>query len=493
MMNSKTGKTAPPAHGKSDDTQKAVRGSYWTLFGYGGSQALRLIGNLVLARFLFPEAFGLMALVKVFMHGLQMFSDLGIGPSIIQNKGGLDPAFLRSAWTIQVLRGFALGIVTALLAYPVARFFAVNDPTALQLARILPAVGLTAVISGFASTSIFTLNRRMQIGRVTLMELIPQCVSLATMVLWAMGSPSVWALVAGGIAHSTVRMLLSHLWNRGPRDGFGWDRASVAALARFGRWVFLSTVVTFFATHLDRILLGRMLSLTELGLYSIGMTFARVATHTTSRLGAVVLFPLLARRRDDPPALIRAGIKARRSILWAGGAVCVAFAVFAPAFFGVLYTEAYAGAGVISRWLALYVWFHILQISMSRIPLALGAPRILFVSNCVTTAALVLAVFGYRIAGLPGFIVGMALADLCALTYLIFRLPAGRMAMVKQSVRGTLGAAAYAAPAIMLANAAAGAVWWMEVGVAAALAGAPCLAALWHVRRHTRTGGKENA
>lgn len=485
--------SAPRKTSRTDDTRKAVRGSYWTLFGYGGSQALRLLGNLMLARLLFPEAFGLMALVKVFMHGLQMFSDLGIGPSIIQNKGGLDPAFLRSAWTIQVLRGFALGIITALLAYPVARFFAVNDPDALQLARILPVVGLTSVISGFASTSIFTLNRRMQIGRVTLMELIPQCLSLATMALWAMWSPSVWALVAGGLTHSVVRMLLSHLWNRGPRDGWGWDRASVAALARFGRWVFLSTVVTFFATHLDRILLGRMLSLTELGLYSIGMTFARVATHTTSRLGSVVLFPLLAKRRDDPPALIRACIKARRSILWVGGAVCVAFAIFAPTFFRMLYTEAYAGAGIISRWLALYIWFHILQISMSRIPLALGAPRILFVSNCVTTAALVLAVFGYRIAGLPGFIVGMALADICAQGYLIFRLPAGRMAMVKQSVLGTLGAAAYAAPAIMLANAAVGAVWWIEVAAAGALAGAPCLAAFWRVRRHTQTGRKESA
>jgi O-antigen/teichoic acid export membrane protein len=482
----------PPRQGRTDDTQKAVRGSLWTLCGYGGSQVLRLTSNLILARFLFPEAFGLMALVKVFMHGLQMFSDLGIGPSIIQNKAGTQPAFLRAAWTIQVLRGLALGALTTLLAVPVSRFFAVNDPMAVQLAYLLPVVGITAVIGGFASTSVFTLNRKMQIGRVTMMELIPQAFSLTVMIVWAWIAPSVWALVAGGITHSLVRTLLSHLWNPGPRDRFGWDRHAAAELIRFGRWIFLSTVVTFLATHIDRILLGRMLSLAELGLYSIGMTFARVATHTTSRLSSVVLFPLLAKRRDDPHGMIRSCLKARFAVLAAGGAVCLAFAIFAPTFFGLLYTEAYAAAGPISRWLALYVWFHILLISMNRIPLALGTPHILFVSNCITTCAMSLAVIGYHFAQLPGFVVGMALADLLAHAYLINRLPTGRWAMLKQGTMGTVLALAYALPAFWLAERAAGTTWWQEVSVVGALSALPCVVAAGLVYRHVKMNRKGN-
>lgn len=490
MSDSVASDNLSPKRGRTDDTQKAVRGSLWTLFGYGGSQVLRLVSNLILARFLFPEAFGLMALVKVFMHGLQMFSDLGIGPGIIQNKAGTQPPFLRTGWTIQVLRGFALGAITALLAVPVARFFAANDPAAMQLVYILPVVGLTAVIGGFSSTSIFTLNRKMQIGRVTMMELIPQVGSLTIMIVWAWIAPSVWALVAGGIAHSTVRMLLSHMWNQGPRDRFGWDREAAGELIRFGRWIFLSTVVTFLATHIDRILLGRMLSLAELGLYSIGMTFARVATHTTSRLSSVVLFPLLAKRRDDPPGMIRSCLKARLAVLAAGGAVCIAFAIFAPTFFGLLYTEAYAGAGPISRWLALYVWFHILLISMSRIPLALGTPRILFVSNCITACGMSLAVLGYYLAELPGFVVGMASADLLAQAYLIFRLPTGRSAMFRQGAIGTLVAFAYALPAFWMAEMVVGTTWWLEVGGVGALSAIPCLAAAGLVHRHVKRNRK---
>src|SRR5438067_1658543 len=107
---------AAPASMKS----RLVRGSVWALVGHAGSQALRLGGNLVLWRLLHAEAFGLMAIVNVLMQGLAMFSDVGIGPSIIQNERGGDPKYLDTAFTIQALRGFALFAVATAAAVPVA-------------------------------------------------------------------------------------------------------------------------------------------------------------------------------------------------------------------------------------------------------------------------------------------------------------------------------------------------------------------------------------
>ncbi|MFN3500356.1 MAG: oligosaccharide flippase family protein, partial [Pannonibacter indicus] len=75
-----------------------MRGTAISLAGTGGQQLLRLASNLALTRLLFPEAFGLMALIQTFMVGLQMFSDIGIRPSIIQNKRGEEADFLNTAW-----------------------------------------------------------------------------------------------------------------------------------------------------------------------------------------------------------------------------------------------------------------------------------------------------------------------------------------------------------------------------------------------------------
>jgi O-antigen/teichoic acid export membrane protein len=433
----------------SSSRRLALRGSAWTIFGYGGSQVLRLGSNLILARLLFPEAFGLMALVNVFMHGLQMFSDVGIGPSIIQNKRGREQAFLRTAWTIQVFRGVMLWLASCALALPAAAFFSAQDPMAERLAVMLPVAGLTALIGGFTSTGVFLLNRSLALGRLTALEMVPQVCSITAMIVWAWIWPDIWALVAGGLVFSMVRLVLSHVFTPGPRDWFAWDRSCAGELFNFGKWIFLSTLVTFLAANLDRLMLGRLLSMAELGVYSIGMTFAKVAIHTSSRLSSTVIFPLLSRLQDDPDRLVRACLRARQPVLWLSGAVCACFALGAPLFFETLYDTRYIEAGTISQWLALYTWTHVLVSSMDRIPLSLGRPGVLFFSNSLTACLMLLAIPGYLALGLPGFIMGMALANLIAHIYLVSALPGRRRAMMVQSVVFTAGLLVYTLPLII--------------------------------------------
>src|SRR5690606_17348568 len=63
----------------------ALRGSAWVVLEQFVAYILRLLSNLALTRLLFPEAFGLMALVNATLRGLKMFSDIGLNLSIIQN------------------------------------------------------------------------------------------------------------------------------------------------------------------------------------------------------------------------------------------------------------------------------------------------------------------------------------------------------------------------------------------------------------------------
>ena len=128
---------------------RAARGFAITIAGFGGQNLLRLLSNLILTRLLFPEAFGLMALVQVFMTGLGMFSDLGINASIIQNKRGDEPNFVNTAWTLQVCRGILLWAMTCAIAIPASNIYGED-----MLAYVLPVVGLNAFISGFNSMNI---------------------------------------------------------------------------------------------------------------------------------------------------------------------------------------------------------------------------------------------------------------------------------------------------------------------------------------------------
>ena len=85
---------------------RSMRSAAFLVIGFGGQNVVRLGGNLILTRLLFPEAFGLMALVQIFLMGLQMFSDVGIQTSIVRDPRGEERAFRDAAWTLQDYRRF---------------------------------------------------------------------------------------------------------------------------------------------------------------------------------------------------------------------------------------------------------------------------------------------------------------------------------------------------------------------------------------------------
>ncbi len=429
-------------------TNKAVQSSVWILLGFGASQVLRLLTNLLLATLLYPGAFGFMALIGAFMQGLQMFSDLGIGPSIIQNHRGTEPAFLHTAWTLQIIRGLSLWVLSWLIAFPLAAFYPSNTPGEPSLSLILPIVGATALINGFISTAVFTRQRQLNIGRVVSLDLIAQCASCLCMVVWALLKPDVWALVAGGFAFSLTRVLLSHRLNPHQRDKLHWDSDSARELLLFGRWIFASTVVSFAATQLDRPVLAKLISISELGVYSIAFTLSAIAIEVATRLSHSILFPLLSQHREDSKKIIPLCLQARHLLLWASGALCSAFAILSPLFFGLLYDNRYAGAASLSQWLGLSVWSWILRATMDRIPLALGRPRDLFFSNLINCFGIGLGVLGFTAGRLPGFILGLSLGNLCSHLFLTLRLPLGKRAMLKQSLGFSIGWFAYSILAI---------------------------------------------
>jgi O-antigen/teichoic acid export membrane protein len=170
----------------------------------GGSQVLRLAGNMILTRMLFPDAFGLMALVNLFLMGLAMFSDIGIGPGIVQRRGTLTPEFLQTAWTVQVIRAGGLFLLTLLVAWPLSAFY--GQP---ELALVLPVAGLTQLVSGFKSVALHTCARELKHGVLATADLSTAAVGLLVSILLAWMHPSVWALVWGGLVSAIYAVWFS--------------------------------------------------------------------------------------------------------------------------------------------------------------------------------------------------------------------------------------------------------------------------------------------
>lgn len=398
---SPTGKKQPSLRSRT------IRGTLWTTGGYGTSQVIRLGVNLVLTRLLQPHMFGLMTLVNIFVQGLQGFSDVGIGPAIIQSKRGDDPAFLNTAWTVQVLRGLTLGAVSVLIAWPVSRLY--GEP---QLLWLLPVAGLAAVIAGFNSTALFTLNRHLDVSKLTLQSMVGQVAGALAMILIARLHPSVWALLAGTLTAALSTLALSHTLHPGTRNRFHWDRTAARELMSFGRWIFVSTILTFLALQADRLIFGKLVSLTDLGIYGVAAMMASLPTQAILKLGGVVVFPAYSRAKATGANFQDVFDRVRLPLLAGAGLITVALVAGGEHLIELLYDPRYHGAGRMLQLLAISGWFQVMQVTNGSALLALGSPRSVAAANLVKLSGMILFVpLGFWWYGLLGGIVGIIVAD----------------------------------------------------------------------------------
>ncbi|SFL28343.1 oligosaccharide flippase family protein [Shimia haliotis] len=396
---------------------RAFRSGGLTILGYGGSQALRLASNLILTRLLFPEAFGVMSLVWVFLQGLSNLSDMGVTQSILQSKRGEDRAFLDTAWTIQVLRGVLLLVVTWVLAAPVAAFY-----DAPELANILPVVGVTLLVMGLFPTKVDSANRNLVLGRITAIDLIAQVIGLIVGVIVAWATGSVWALVANAMTAVIMQLVLYQLFLPGESNKPRWEPSAARELIKFGKWIFLSTAAGFLLSQGDKIVLGKVLNLGSLGVYNIGYFLASFPLLLGGMVTRRILIPIYREKPPSESSENRAKLHKMR-LLISGGlmALVASFALMGVWLVSVLYDPRYALAGGVVVLLAVMQIPQIITLTYDQAALAAGDSRGFFVL-AATRATLMMTglIFGAAQAGLTGALLGQGLAMVLAYPVVIW-------------------------------------------------------------------------
>jgi len=389
-------------------SSRAVVGGAVTLGGHVAVQAIRMGGQIILTRLLPQEAFGLMAIVHTFRGMIDLFSDVGIGPSIIQNERGDDPKFLDTAWTIQAGRGMGLFLFATVCAVPVAHFYGHEE-----LALLIPVASSAGIIAGVRSTKAYAAERHLHLGWLTINEVLASVAALVVMVIWALAAPNVWALVAGGLVGAGVDVLLGHLLLRGHNARPGWEKEAARALMHFGKWIFLSTVLAFSVNQADRLIFGKMISLADLGIYQVALTIATLPTTAMHSLAGKVIFPLFSRVNQTGEHLAEVFTKARRLHMVASGWAISGLIGGGQAAIGLIYTDNYSSGGWMLQILALAAWFATPEATNSSASLALGRPRWVAAANLAKLIGMFLLLpLGYHLDGFRGALIAYAGSEL---------------------------------------------------------------------------------
>lgn len=356
---------------------RVARGSMITLAGFALSNIIRLGANLILARLLFPEVFGLMALVTVLLLGLALFSDIGISAAVQGHPRGDETDFLNTAWTLQLIRSVLLFAFACAMAWPMAWFYA--EP---QLIQLIPVAALSLLLHAAQPTRMDSALRHLQLAGYTRIELLSQGVSVVVMVVLAWITESVWALVAGNLATVAARAALAWALLPGIVNKPRLERRALGELLHFGKWVFLSTLATFLVLQSDKLVLGRYLDMEGLGLYNIGFFLAGFPLLLGQALIGRMMIPIY---RENPPSASAANFQRLRRIRFALSGLQLMLALplilAAPSIVGLLYDPRYTGAAVVMVMIGLALLPQLLQLSYDQVALASGDSRGYFLLN----------------------------------------------------------------------------------------------------------------
>lgn len=400
---------------------KVLRSSSWALTGTVFGQVIRLASNLIMTRLLFPDDFGLMAIVQMLLVGLVMLSDVGTSQSLVYSDRGEEDSFRNTAWTLQVVRGFVtwgIALVCSALLWLLASwgtFPAQSTYADPRLPLIVAVFSFQLVLQGFGSTRLMLSQRRLQLKEITLVKLYGQIAGVVVMVAWGYLNHSIWALVGGGLASMLVQTVLSHTYMPGAPDRFEWNRDAIDELWGFGRWVVVSSAIGFIGSSGDRLLLGGLVDSRQLGLYAIAFLLLTPIQTVMAMVNGNIIFPALSSvRRETPERLGQVYGKFQRLSDLALAGSAGAIAAGADQIIALFYDARYQGAAPMLQILSIsLVGARFLTLEQAYV--AIGDSKLTTVANGLRLVALVIGVpLGHHLGGMNGAVLAISLVPFAA-------------------------------------------------------------------------------
>ena len=378
-----------------------VRGGAWTVGAFAATGIVKLASSMTLTRII-PDAasaYGAMTIVYTYFTGINLFSDFGIGQVIVQHKRGMDPEFRRTAFSVQSIRG----VLVCLAAYALAPVFAAAYPEHPELTELLSVMALCGVISGLSSTSMFAFKRNMEVVTLAKISFASQLAGTCATIAHALVSPSPWAMVTGSLVSTAFTTLTSHIFGD-KRDSFGWDKTARREMLTIGRWVFLSTALSFCSNQSERLIFGKLLSARDLGIYAIAIVLPTQLTNLIQHLTHSVAFPALCRearsgRHTDANYALYA-----RPIAAVGALLLTPLCGAGDSVMRILYPPEIAQGGWMLQLTALGVWpGHALGAPRGTALLAMGMPKYIAASNFTKLVSMCCLIpLGFYLAGFAG-------------------------------------------------------------------------------------------
>jgi PST family polysaccharide transporter len=321
-----------------------VRGGGFMFAGQLLRTGVTIGSNIVVARLLSPNDYGLFAMATVVSGFLLQFASFRVHLAVIQRKE-VSHAQLSTLFWAQLTWSSLLALVCWASGPLLTLWF--HEPAA---ATLLAVLGLTLPLNAAYGWHLTLLRRELRFRTVASIDLASYTLATLLVIVSAWRGLGYWALAIGVVAERFIAAVITWTrvsWRPGrPRRGSG-----VRSLVAFGANLTASGLLSYATRNVDNALIGWRWGAAPLGEY------ARAYAVFISPLSQLfpplheVMVPILSRVQDDDDELVRLFTLAVRVLAWLTMPLTIFILVGASPIITVLLGAQWRGSAPILQWL----------------------------------------------------------------------------------------------------------------------------------------------
>jgi O-antigen/teichoic acid export membrane protein len=341
------------------------RGFIWNFAEQVSYKVIQFIIQLVLARILLPDDYGLCALVLAFINIADVFVKSGFSSALIQKKEAKSIDFSSVCY-------FCIGIAVILYiilfftSSYIAEFF---EDT--RIANVMRVMGLVLIIGAFNSVQIAIVYKNMQFKKSFAGNILGMAVSAVAGIIAALQGLGVWALVIQYVTNKIVNCFTFYRLVRWlPKREFSF--ASIKQLFSYGWKLMVSSVFQTVSADIYALVIGKFFTKAQLGVYDTGQKIPANLGNTIASTMGGVLFPAFSKIQDDPEKM-RSYLKKINSITsFVIFPFMMGIAAMAAPLVDVILTDKWASAVPIMQIVCFIYMFYPIHLANLQIATAVG-------------------------------------------------------------------------------------------------------------------------
>jgi len=273
-------------------TKKTISVGSWKFTAVACQGIIQILVLAVLARYILPEEFGIVAIATIVTAFATMFSEAGLGSALIQ-KSQLSSDHIRVSFTVSILMAIFFYLLLYLFSDLIATFF--QEPS---VSEVLKVLGLIFIFKGVGGTARSLLIRDLNFKSLMIAELGAYLIGYALISLsFAFLGYGVWAIVFAILAHSALLsffFFILHPHNILP----SLLLEPFKDLLYFGGGLTFSRTFHFIGNYADNFIVGKFLGASALGIYGRAYRLMEAPVHKLGNVIDNVMFPVMATIQD---------------------------------------------------------------------------------------------------------------------------------------------------------------------------------------------------